>query len=345
MRTVYSPDHARHDPTKELSDGALVDAVEKPARAEIVKARIEETRLGSIEAPTAHDDAPIARVHGADYLQFLEGFWADWRDAGRDGEAFPFVWPVPGLRRHKPPRHIDGRLGYYSFDAGSPLTEGTWIAARKGADTALSTVDIVAGGDRAAFALCRPPGHHAASDFYGGYCFLNNAAIAAEGFLAKGAERVAILDVDYHHGNGTQAIFEDRADVLFVSLHADPADEFPYFLGYADETGTGAGEGCNVNMPLAIGTDWTAYSDALAAALARIKASGAEALVVSLGLDTFKNDPISRFTLESDDFLKMGNTLAGAGLPTAFIMEGGYAVAELGVNCVNVLTGFEEGAG
>ncbi|MBB4304642.1 acetoin utilization deacetylase AcuC-like enzyme [Rhodobium orientis] len=345
MRTVYSPDHARHDPQKELSDGALVDAVEKPARAEIVKARIEEVGLGSIEAPTAHDDALIARVHSADYLQFLEGFWADWRAAGRDAEAFPFVWPVPGLRRHKAPRHIDGRLGYYSFDAGSPLTEGTWDAARKGADTALSTVDIVSAGDRAAFALCRPPGHHAASDFYGGYCFLNNAAIAAEGFLAKGAERVAILDVDYHHGNGTQAIFEDRADVLFVSLHADPADEFPYFLGYADETGTGPGEGCNVNMPLAIGTDWPAYSDALAAALVRIRASGAEALVVSLGLDTFENDPISRFTLKSDDFRKMGRMLAGAGLPTAFIMEGGYAVAELGINCVNVLSDFEEAAG
>jgi acetoin utilization deacetylase AcuC-like enzyme len=202
---------------------------------------------------------------------------------------------------------------------------------------------LVAGGARAAFALCRPPGHHAASDMYGGYCFLNNAAIAAQMFRDQGAGRVAVLDVDFHHGNGTQDIFYGRDDVLFCSLHGQPEDAFPHFLGYADETGSGGGEGFTVNYPMPPGTPFAIWGAALDDAIARIASYGPDALVVSLGVDTYKEDPISFFKLDSPDFLTMGDRIAKLGLPTLFVMEGGYAIDEIGLNTVNVLEGFEGG--
>jgi acetoin utilization deacetylase AcuC-like enzyme len=171
---------------------------------------------------------------------------------------------------------------------------------------------------------------------------LNNAAIAAQALRDAGAERVAILDVDYHHGNGTQSIFYDRADVLFVSLHAHPAQEYPFFLGYEDETGEGAGEGFNLNYPMRWQTAWDAYRDAFDSALGKIKGFGPDLVVVSLGVDTFESDPISSFRLKSADYLEMGRRIATLRRSTLFVFEGGYAVDELGVNVVNVLTGFEE---
>jgi acetoin utilization deacetylase AcuC-like enzyme len=202
----------------------------------------------------------------------------------------------------------------------------------------------VADGARSAFSLSRPPGHHAGSDFFGGYCFLNNAALAAQALRDLGMKRVAVLDIDYHHGNGTQAIFYDRADVFFSSVHGDPQTEYPFFLGYADEKGSGAGLGCNQNLPLPRGTDFETWRSALGAALQGIADFKAEALVVSLGLDTFEGDPISGFRLKSDDYLRVGEDLADAGLPTVFVFEGGYAVAEVGVNAVNVLEGYRQRA-
>jgi len=192
--------------------------------------------------------------------------------------------------------------------------------------------------------LSRPPGHHAGSDFFGGYCFLNNAALAAQHLRDAGFYRVAILDIDYHHGNGTQSIFYERHDVLFTSIHGDPQTEYPFFLGYADETGAGNGAGFNHNLPLPRGTGFAAWRDALRHALQGISRFQAQALVVSLGLDTFEGDPISGFTLRSEDYLTVGEDLAAAGLPTAFVFEGGYAVAEVGVNAVNVLEGFQQRA-
>ena len=198
-------------------------------------------------------------------------------------------------------------------------------------------------GASCAFSLCRPPGHHAAQDMFGGYCFLNNAAIAAQSMRHAGAAKVAILDVDFHHGNGTQAIFYDRDDILFLSLHGDPLDAFPYFLGGGDETGEGPGEGFTVNYPLPKGCPYPKWAEALNDALARIAAFGADAVIVSLGVDTFEDDPISFFKLTGDDFTDYGAKIAGLGLPTLFVMEGGYAVAEIGVNTVNVLEGFGNG--
>ena len=198
-------------------------------------------------------------------------------------------------------------------------------------------------GERAAFALCRPPGHHAAAAAMGGYCYLNNAAIAVQALRDLGVARVAVLDVDYHHGNGTQSIFYDRADVFFVSLHGDPRVEYPYFLGHADERGSGTGLGCNLNLPLPLGTAWSGYGPALDGACQAIATYGPEVLVVSLGVDTFEADPISKFKLTSDDYLRIGRRIASLRRPTLFVFEGGYAVDAVGVNAVNVLQGFEGG--
>lgn len=191
------------------------------------------------------------------------------------------------------------------------------------------------------FSLCRPPGHHAGADFYGGYCFVNNAAIAAQYLRDNGAARVAVLDVDYHHGNGTQAIFYDRADVGYVSIHADPSSDFPYFLGYADETGTGAGEGRNRNLPLPRGSGWDRYAEALEAALGTVATLRPDALVVSVGVDTFEGDPLSGFRLVTPDFARLGRRIAAAGLPAVLVFEGGYALDALGTNIVSFLAGYE----
>lgn len=343
MKTVFSAGQLAHDPKQEISDGMLKPAVEIPARAEMVRDAVLARGLGELLEPEDFGMEPLARVHDAGYLAFLESFWSRWTDLGRSGEAFPFVWPVRGLNIEPAPDHVDGLLGRYSFDAGTPLGEHTFVAARASANSALTAARLVAGGERAAFALCRPPGHHAAADYYGGYCFLNNAAIAAQWLRDAGAERVAVLDVDYHHGNGTQSIFYDRPDVFFLSIHADPREEYPYFLGHAAETGNGAGAGFTANYPLELGADWQVWSRALAAAIDRIAAFRPDTLVVSLGLDAYEKDPISRFRLVHDDFTRMGAALAGLGLPTVFVMEGGYAVDALGTNCVNVLAGFEAG--
>ena len=222
------------------------------------------------------------------------------------------------------------------------ISLGTWEAARAAADVALTGALQIKEGASAAFALCRPPGHHAARDLYGGYCFLNNAAIAAQYLRDGGAARVAILDVDFHHGNGTQDIFYTRPDVLYVSLHGDPADAFPYFSGYADETGAAAGSGFTLNLPLPPGTEWATWQDALRTALKRIADFRADALVVSLGVDTFAQDPISFFRLQCSDFFSYGQMIGACALPTLFVLEGGYAVGEIGINVVNVLTGFEQ---
>jgi acetoin utilization deacetylase AcuC-like enzyme len=343
MRTVYSPLHAGHAGNVELMPGEIVPAFESPRRAEIVRARVEEVGLGPILAPEAHDLAAARRVHAADYLEFLPRAWPMWAAAGRQGTAMAFVWPVPGLRADVPPADIDGLLGFYSMDAGATFVAGTWEAVKASHDVALTAAALVRGGERAAFALCRPPGHHAGPRFAGGYCFVNNAAVAAEWLRLAGCARVSVLDIDYHHGNGTQAIFYDRGDVQVVSIHADPRVEYPYFLGHADERGAGEGEGANLNLPLPHGTGFAGWSAALETGCAAVAAFAPATLVVSLGVDTFHGDPISRFRLDTPDYPLIGARIAALGLPTLFVMEGGYAVEAIGVNAVGVLEGFERG--
>jgi acetoin utilization deacetylase AcuC-like enzyme len=342
MLTVYSEDHRLQDGKSELIDGKLLPCFEMPARAEIVIARVRETGLGEVVGPKDFGRAPLERIHSDNFLRFLETAWDLWVAAHGEYDALPLVWPTRGFRQIEP-QAIDGKLSYFSLDAGTPIMAGTWRAITASANVALTGRELVTEGERAVFSLCRPPGHHASGDVYGGYCFLNNAAIAAQAFRDAGADRVAILDIDYHHGNGTQTIFYDRDDVLFASLHGHPEQEYPYFLGYEEETGEGAGEGFNLNYPLRWGSGFDLWGAALESACARIADYGPDVLVISHGVDTFEGDPISQFKLESGDYLKIGASIAALGRPTLFVMEGGYAVAELGVNAVNVLQGFEGG--
>ena len=340
MLTVYTDTHRRHDSRGEIFRGKLVPTFEMPRRADTVLARVRETHLGEILAPESFGMAPILKIHSAELVGFLESAWDRWSKEQGDWDAIPGTWPAPCMRRVLP-RRVSAQLGYYCFDTSTPITAGTWIAARAAVDVALTAQKRIADGEKAAFALCRPPGHHAARDYYGGYCFLNNAAIAAQAFRDHGAARVAVLDVDYHHGNGTQSIFYQRSDVFYLSLHGDPAEEYPYFLGYAEETGEGPGEGFNANYPMPWGTVWSRYVEALGDALARIRRYGPDVVVVSLGVDTFKEDPISKFKLEMADYPKIGAMIAELGRPTLFVMEGGYAVEEIGINTVALLQGFE----
>ncbi len=323
--------------------GALVPCFEVPARADYVLAEIQSRKLGTVLPPQAFDETALTGIHSPRYLQFLASAWDQWvalDPAHADKDILPSVWPTRTFRTDIEPDNFAAKVGLYSYDAGTPFTSGTWAAARMGADCALSAAQQLVQGDRAAFALSRPPGHHAGADFFGGYCFLNNAALAAQHLRNAGMAKVAVLDIDYHHGNGTQAIFYDRPDVFFASIHGDPRTEYPFYLGHADETGTGAGQGANLNIPLPRGTDFARWSEGLEHALQAIARFGADALVVSLGVDTFEGDPISGFTLKSADYLAVGQRLAAAGLPTVLVFEGGYAVADVGVNAVNVVAGF-----
>ncbi|MCK2183601.1 histone deacetylase family protein [Halomonas getboli] len=341
MLTFHSDDTGLRRARTELDGGELVTPYECPERVELVLGRVREVGLGEVRAPEAFGLEPVLAVHDRGYVDFIATCWDDWQAAGKRGEAIAWMWPTRTLRDDRIPEHIDGRLGHYAMSADTAICEGTFEAALASKDIALSAVAHTLASGEPCFGLCRPPGHHAASDQFGGYCFFNNAAIAAQHALDSGKRRVAVLDVDFHHGNGTQQIFYERDDVLFASLHGDPRTCFPYFLGHADETGRGRGEGFNLNYPMAPGTGFEAWSRALDDALVRIRQAGCELLVVSLGVDAFEHDPISAFKLTSDDFTELGRRLAGAGLPTTFLLEGGYAVKEIGINAVNVLTGFD----
>ncbi|MCB1478331.1 MAG: histone deacetylase family protein [Tepidamorphaceae bacterium] len=340
MKTFFSEKHRLHFPQAELSGGEFVTPFERPSRAEYILNRLRDRGFETPQAPGDVDMKPVLALHDAGYIDFLESAWEEWKAAGFRGEIIPTAFPARRMQA-RCPDHIDGKVGYYALACETAMTSGTWEAARSSCASAQSAQKHVASGARSAFALCRPPGHHAAIDMFGGYCFINNAAVVAQMFRDDGAARVAILDVDFHHGNGTQDIFYDRGDVFFASLHGKPEDAFPYFLGYADETGAGGGEGTTANYPMPPKTPYNAWSEALDDAIARIGKFGAEALVVSLGVDAFKEDPISFFKLESDDFTDCGRRIEKLGLPTVFCMEGGYAIEAVGINTVNVLEGFE----
>jgi acetoin utilization deacetylase AcuC-like enzyme len=334
MRVFWDERQRLHAPEKELHNGGFVPFAETPARADAILAAV-----GPVQAPIDHGEEAILRVHPRGYVDFLKTAHADWRAAGREGDAAGYVWPVVG-RRPLALTRIDARLGRYSYDASTPVSEGTYEAAYWSAQTALSGLDAVLRGDRTAFALCRPPGHHCGADYMGGYCYLNSAAIAAEAAIAAGKRKVAILDIDYHHGNGTQDIFLDRGDVFFASIHADPKSDYPFYWGHADERGIGAGEGATLNLPLPRGTDMAAFEPALAKALTAIAAFAPDLLVVSYGADTFAGDPISFFKLETADYATNARSIAAAGLPTLVVMEGGYAIDALGANVSSFLSGF-----
>ena len=339
MKTIFSEKHLLRDAKTELFGGQLVAPFERPSRAVYIRDRLLETSFGPIVSPQDYGMEPILRIHDRDFVDFLQRAWHLWAAEGFEGEAIATTWSARRMSSKKP-NNIDGLLGYYALAAETSITETTWEAAYASAQVAATGAHEVLKGN-SVFALCRPPGHHAARDLYGGYCFLNNAAIATQILRDKGMARVAIVDVDFHHGNGTQDIFYHRNDVLFASLHGDPYEAFPFFLGHPDEVGEGQGIGFNHNYAMPEGTEFKVWRSALQDALDRVRAFQPDALVVSLGVDTFETDPISFFKLKSPDFTTYGQDLGRLNLPTLFMMEGGYDVEEIGLNTVNVLSGFE----
>lgn len=345
MKVFYSEEHRKRRSKSELYGGELRAPFECPERIDYILGEFDKRRFGEIAPPKDFGIDPVLAVHDAEFVSFLQSAWEEWSALGYNGEAIPNVWPTRTMRSDIIPEHFEARLGYYCLANETSISKGTWEAACASKNVALSAVDNVLSGARSAFGLCRPPGHHAAIDQYGGYCFFNNAAIAAQHARDNGVKRVAILDVDFHHGNGTQNIFYRREDVLFVSLHGDPDFAFPHYLGFAEERGESAGEGCNFNHPMAPGTNFEIWSSALRSSFDHINRFDPGLLIVSLGVDTFEKDPISFFKLKSDDFTALGEDIASLGLPTAFLMEGGYAVEEVGINTVNTLQGFDEAGG
>jgi acetoin utilization deacetylase AcuC-like enzyme len=335
--TFYNEHHAQQHGRFDLVRGVQTPCIERPERIAPIVGELRRRGLGNIVIPHGVSLASLERIHTPRYLHFLRTAWQAWiaQDAANGGrDAFPSAWP--GMRAEREPDSFDARLGLYAMDTLSPLTAGTWSAAKAGADCAINAAHALRLGEHGTFALTRPPGHHAGADYYGGACFLNNAALAAQHLLDDGVERVAILDLGYRHGNGTQAIFYNRRDVLVASIHADPV-----YTGYADETGSGDGVGFNLNVPLAAGATAKEWFAALETVCLKVNMSGAQALVVALGVDTFQHDPVSTFGLASADFLRIGERLAHLGLPAVFVLEGGSAILELGTNVVNVLEGYE----
>jgi acetoin utilization deacetylase AcuC-like enzyme len=346
---VASDDHLAHDGLVELMAGREVPCYESPERATVIRQALLATGGYELVAPTDHGPDPIAAVHSMALIDLVEHAWTDAMAAGRDPsrpllpDTFLLREYAAGMSLERLPVGRHDRLGAFCFDTATPIVEGTAGAARAAVDIALTALDLVLAGEPVAYGLCRPPGHHAGRTLIGGYCFFNNAAIVAQAARDRGAQRVAILDVDFHHGNGTQGIFWERGDVLYASLHGDPAGIYPYYSGYATERGTCAGEGTTLNLPLPAGTDGDAYLATLDEALETIRAFEPDApLVVSLGFDTYHADPICNLALQTDDYARVASAIASLEMPVVAIQEGGYAIEALGANAVAFLGGVAE---
>jgi acetoin utilization deacetylase AcuC-like enzyme len=344
---IRSDAHLAHAGLIELASGVEIPCWESPARVLAIEAALEADGGFAFESPAEHGREPILAVHDAGMVDVFEHAWTDALAAGGDAARpfFPDTFLLASYRGPMPASQLPvGRhhqLGAYLFDTATPIVAGTWGAALAAVDVALSAAERVVGGARLAYGLCRPPGHHAATGMLGGYCYFNNAAIVAEWLRHEGgARRVAILDIDYHHGNGTQQIFWERGDVLYLSLHADPARAYPYFSGYAAERGSGDGSGLTRNWPLPARTGLDGYAVALSEALRMVVALAPDApLVISAGFDTFERDPIGDLALRTPDYREIGQMIAGLGMPMIALQEGGYAVDALGANAVALLTG------
>jgi acetoin utilization deacetylase AcuC-like enzyme len=342
MKVVYTPRHLGHDVTRETYLGLDVPANEVAERAERIRGALEADGGFEIVGPGEHGEDPILAVHDRGLVRFVQEAWGGVRREALDrafliADTYPVRAMFEGMSdeamtRLREPRAVGGRAGYWGLDSANPLVPGTYDAARGAVDVALTAVDLVLEGEAAAYGLCRPPGHHAGRAMAGGYCFFNNAAIAAEAIVARTGRPVAILDVDIHHGNGTQQIFWRRGDVLYASIHADPADLYPFFLGYPDEVGEGPGEGANFNQPLPAGTEDARYLDAVDRALEAIGRTDGSIVVVSLGFDTYGQDPIGTFALTTPVYHEVGRRVASLGRRLVILQEGGYHRPSLGEN-------------
>lgn len=342
MRGFWNPVALGHAPRFFVQRGQLRANFEIAARAEALLEGCRAVGL-ALESPDPADARAMAAVHAADYIDFLEHGFAAWQaEAGAGPEIVATSHPPRTALVTSPPASILGRAGWYMADAACPIGACTWAAAAAAAGSALAAAEAASGGD-SAYALARPPGHHAYPAQAGGHCYINNAALAAERLCALGAARVAVLDIDSHHGNGTQGIFWHRDDVLFVSVHGDPDHYYPWFTGRGHEQGEGAGAGYTLNLPLALGTGDGGWLDAIAHGLARIRAFGADALVVSLGFDASKDEPLNALAVTEDGFARAGGAIGALGRPTAIVQEGGYNVALLSTLLARFLTGFGGG--
>jgi acetoin utilization deacetylase AcuC-like enzyme len=345
MKVFCSETHRRHDPPFEVYDGGeRVPYPENPDRVDKILSTLRKTDWAEIAEPADFGLDPILAVHDSDYLSFLATAWEEWLAVASEAQLASgksALLPATfALRRqaHRP-KSMLGRAGYHMMDLSAAIVSGTYQAALASANCALAGAQTIL-NERAAFALCRPPGHHAGRDYAAGFCFINNAAVAAHWLSSKG--KVALLDVDYHAGNGTQDIFYERGDVLTISLHGDPDYEYPYFAGYADETGAGAGKGLHHNFPLSSGTDNQAYLSTLDKALALIRDFAPDYLVLSAGMDIYEGDLLGKFKITRECIGEIGKRIAGLGLPTLTVMEGGYNNQELGDNMAALLSPFAQ---
>lgn len=339
MRSIATDKHALHATADVWVNGARLAYCEVPARVNVILAALQSAGLGPVLSPSDYGLAPILAVHDAGFVAHLRTSYAG--SAARFGVAAPVLAAREGItptRPATPPDDFVERALYYTFDCEDPILAGTWEAAYWSAQCALTAAVLVQQGERAAYALCRPPGHHATADQHGGFCYLNNIACAARYLTHTGP--VAILDIDYHHGNGTQAIFYTDPRVLYCSLHADPDADYPYFWGRASEQGTGLGFGTNLNLPLPLHIGDTLYLRTLETALARIVDFRPRYLLVSLGLDIAAGDPIGKFDITPGGLQAIGESIAALDIPTILAQEGGYNLATLGANVVKVLQAF-----
>jgi acetoin utilization deacetylase AcuC-like enzyme len=351
LPVVWAPQCLEHEPGAEIWLGVRTPGTEVPQRATVIRDAVMAAGAALVPAQ-AHGDEVLELVHDRAFLDHLAGVYPDWVAAGLPDDpgqdrVVAYMFPTPAMFDGLPqrlaarqPTAVHARAGRYCYDTMTLVGPGTWIAARAAVDAALTAVDLVLSGERVAYAICRPPGHHVTRSGYGGSCYLNNAAVAAVALRRAGVARVAVIDVDAHHGNGTQALFYNRGDVFYASVHVDPgAGWFPHYLGFASERGSGAGRGANRNIPLAPGTGDGPWLAAVADLCAAVSAYGASAVVVSLGLDAAADDPESPLQVSHAGYRRTGELIAELGLPVVAVQEGGYHLPTLGTLAVAALSG------
>lgn len=338
MLVIHHPDQALHDPDTVFRTGKFIAQPDRAERYQIFLDIVKTERHEIVEAPLNRAGA-ITEVHDPAYVDFLKGVHARWLEHPDYGSvAIPNVHPTH--RMHRKPTELLGEFGWYSNSTSCPITEGTWPAVFASTQVAIHGADRLVSVDKPVYAMCRPPGHHAYPDLMTGICYLNNAAIAAQQ-LAKRFRKVAIVDIDVHHCNGSQFIFWERADVMVCSIHIDPRLSAPYYAGYAEETGEGLGRDCNFNQPMPRDTLDAAWLGAIDNALAKVRVFAPGAMVVSLGFDAGEHDPSAAFKITEDGFATAGRKLAAAGYPTLLVQEGGYLSSSLGGYLRSFLRGFE----
>lgn len=339
MKCVFADEQLKHAPKNFLVNGMITPTPEKPERVSYLMDALKKAGH-SVERPLDYGLDHIASIHTDRYLTFLENAYERWaRIPGAAKEIMPNIHPLD--RSNGYPKSVVAQAGFHTTDTSAPITPDTWESSLWAAWSAIHASEMILSGERHAYALCRPPGHHATADTAGGFCYLNNTAIATQNLLKK-YPKVAILDVDLHHGNGTQSIFYDRRDVLTISIHADTSRFYPFFWGYENEYGEGNGQGYNINYPLPRGSGDDPFMEKLTHAFDEIDDFDADMLVIALGLDAFEGDPFAGLSITTNGYNRMANMIAiRNNTPILMVQEGGYICDELGDNLVSFLSGIE----